>query len=775
MNVLEPICEAFRDARSQVADTEPGQCGDLNSFGKAIGEPAPAERVDHVDLVHDDLERKLVGADVVQDGAHRRLLLVEPLIRRRCVDDEQDEVCDERLLESGGEAFDQLRRQAPDEADSVGDEIAPAVVLEGAGGRIERLEEPVVDGDVSIGQRVEERRLADVRVPRQSDSRRFAALPLLPPHVALLAQIHQTSAQERDASPGDPSVGLELRLAGAARTDACPDRPHATAEALEMLPHSPHARQVVFELGEFDLELALGAPCVLGEDVEDQLCPVDDAGLQRVFERSLLRRVELVVDQQHFGPGLFVLALELVELPLAHVRSALRPRTMLDELPDGFDECRVRELSQLGQLGFRLDTLGQHGDDEPTLQRRVRLALDHERIMPPTGQNPTMTPVKLSPALIATGAYPFVKLEEAKRRLAARGVPLVDFGKGDPREPTDPMIREALVASLTEISTYPLAEGLPELRKAVAGWCGRRFGVELDASTEVVPTYGSKEAIFLLAQMLVDRDGDKRLVVTTEPGYPVPDRGAAFAGAAVLQLPLLEEHGFMPDLDAVGVRRLGASGDRLDQLPEQSDRRRRLASLSSNSWHDFRPSTASLLAADEAYTELWFDEPPHSALEVRRHGNVAVFNTLSKRSSMTGYRSGFVAADPDLIAALKQFRPSVGTAPQDFVQRASVVAWNDEAHVERTRAAYRRKRDALLPTLERKGIRVAGSEATMFLWLEVPGEEPADAFAGRLLEHGLIVSPGTFFGPAGEGYWRMALVPTEAECVRAAEILEEVL
>jgi len=160
---------------------------------------------------------------------------------------------------------------------------------------------------------------------------------------------------------------------------------------------------------------------------------------------------------------------------------------------------------------------------------------------------------------------------------------------------------------------------------------------------------------------------------------------------------------------------------------------------------------------------------------VRDRGNVAVFNTLSKRSSMTGYRSGFVAAAPDLIAALKQFRPSVGTAPQEFVQRASVVAWNDEEHVERTRAAYRRKREALLPTLARKGIRAAGSDATMYLWLEVPAGESSETFAGRLLEHGLVVSPGTFFGPTGEGYWRLALVPTEAACRRAAEILEEVL
>ena len=142
---------------------------------------------------------------------------------------------------------------------------------------------------------------------------------------------------------------------------------------------------------------------------------------------------------------------------------------------------------------------------------------------------------------------------------------------------------------------------------------------------------------------------------------------------------------------------------------------------------------------------------------------------------MTGYRSGFVVADAELIAAVKQYRPSVGTAPQEFVQRASVSAWNDEEHVERTRGIYRRKREALLPSLARKGIRVAGSDATMYLWLETPPGEGAEPLAERLLEHGLIVSPGTFFGPSGDGYWRLALVPTEAECKRAAEILEQVL
>ena len=382
--------------------------------------------------------------------------------------------------------------------------------------------------------------------------------------------------------------------------------------------------------------------------------------------------------------------------------------------------------------------------------------------------------MQLSPVLTATGTYPFVRLEQAKRRLAAEGVELIDFGKGDPREETDPLIRRALVESVEPLSSYPLAEGLPELREAAAAWCERRFGVELDPESEVIPTYGSKEAIFHLAQVVIDRGSEKNLVLSTEPGYPVYDRGALFAGAEVEQLPLLEANEFLPDLDAIDEGTWSRTAIFWINYPNNPTGAvaplaflEGLGSLAAE--HDF------LLAADEAYTELWFDEPPHSALEASDRSRVAVFQTLSKRSSMTGYRSGFVAGSTELISALRQYRPTVGTAPQEFVQRASVVAWNDEEHVERTREIYRRKRDVLLPALRGRGIRVAGSAATMYLWLEVPDGEGSEELAERLLEHGLIVSPGTFFGSSGEGYWRLALVPTEAECERAAEILERVL
>jgi succinyldiaminopimelate transaminase len=371
------------------------------------------------------------------------------------------------------------------------------------------------------------------------------------------------------------------------------------------------------------------------------------------------------------------------------------------------------------------------------------------------------------------GVYPFVRLQRAKRRLTESGVEVLDFGAGDPRAPTEPFIREALVAALDDVSGYPLSEGLPELRRAIADWCGRRFSVQLDPDTQVIPTLGSKEAIFTFAQVIVDPDSAKDTVIVTEPGYPVPERGALFAHARVERLPLRAPD-FLPDLGAVDEdlwQRLALFWVNYPNNPTAAAAPlalyERLAGLARE--HGF------VLASDEAYSELWYEQPPASALQVGDLTNVAVFNTLSKRSSMTGYRSGFVAGDPELVAALRSFRPTVGTAPQEFVQRAAVAAWSDEGHVARNRAMYARRRALFLDLFERKGVRVAGSGATMYLWVEVPAGHSSESFAERLLERGVLVAPGSYLGDSGEGYVRLALVPSDDECGRAIAILEELL
>jgi succinyldiaminopimelate transaminase len=369
--------------------------------------------------------------------------------------------------------------------------------------------------------------------------------------------------------------------------------------------------------------------------------------------------------------------------------------------------------------------------------------------------------LRLSPVLTGMTTYPFVRLAEAKARVAARGVELLDFGVGEPREETPAFIREALVAGLEPMSTYPTADGLPELRAAIAAWVGRRFGAALDPDAQVVPTLGSKEAIFSLAQML---DGDT--VVVPAPSYPVYERGAQFAGKRVVALPLREPDGWLPDLHGVDWDRVALLWLNYPNNPTAAtaplEFYERAAALARR--HGF------VLASDEAYSEIYFgDTAPASALQVSDLGHVAVFNTLSKRSSMPGYRAGFVAGDPELVAALKRYRPNVGVAPQAFVQRAAVAAWNDEAHVDAMRARYRAKRDALLPALAAAGLRSAGGDASFFLWLDAG--DGAEALAAELLEQGVVLTPGSYFGEAGDGFLRLALVPPVAVCERAAEIV----
>jgi acetylornithine aminotransferase len=382
--------------------------------------------------------------------------------------------------------------------------------------------------------------------------------------------------------------------------------------------------------------------------------------------------------------------------------------------------------------------------------------------------------VHFSPVLAELGTYPFAQVADEKRRVAASGRTVIDFGPGDPSEPTADFIRRALVDGIRETMEYPRAAGLPELRTAIASWVKRRFGVELDAESEIVPTLGAKEAIFSFAQIVIDPATGKDLVVTTEPGYPVPERGARFAGADVVRLPLLERNGFLPELEAVDPavwERAALVWVNYPNNPTCATAPlpfyERLAALAEE--HEF------LVASDEAYSELWFEEPPISALQAGDRSRLVVLNSLSKRSSMTGYRAGFVAGPPEVIAALKLFRPSVGTAPQEFVQRAAAAAWEDESHVEHARERYARKREILLDALGRAGWRVAGSEATMYLWVEVPGTETSASFASRLLaDHGIGVVPGSYLGPSGEGYVRFALVPSIEACSQAAAILEAV-
>jgi succinyldiaminopimelate transaminase len=370
--------------------------------------------------------------------------------------------------------------------------------------------------------------------------------------------------------------------------------------------------------------------------------------------------------------------------------------------------------------------------------------------------------MRLNPVFESLGSYPFVRLDEAKVAAHSKGIELIDFGVGEPRERTPKFIRDTFSTSMPEVSLYPKAVGMPEMRAAVSEWAQRRFGAQLDPDTEVVPTLGSKEAIFHLANIA---GGD--VVVVTSPGYPVPARGARFAGKEVVTLALTADNDYLPDLDLVPWERLSILWLNYPNNPTGAtvplQYLERAAALARA--HD------AILACDEAYSELWFDgEPPASGLELADRTNVIVFNTLSKRSSMPGYRAGFAAGDLEIIAAMKRFRPNVGVAPQEAVQRAAIAAYNDEQHVEEVRDLYRAKRDAILPALISTGLVDVGGPATFFLWLQTP-EPDEEEFVIAMLEKGIVCAPGSAFGAHGAGHVRFALVPTLDDCTRAAQLL----
>jgi acetylornithine aminotransferase len=377
--------------------------------------------------------------------------------------------------------------------------------------------------------------------------------------------------------------------------------------------------------------------------------------------------------------------------------------------------------------------------------------------------------------------YAFTQLRAKQDELRARGVSLINLSVGDPEDETPAFIREALVAALTPAGRYPTAAGLPELRQAIAGWLQRRYAIVADAERHVLPANGSKEALYNLAPLLLDdpsRAPERQVVAIPELAYQVYGDSALLHHAEVLPLPLDAQ--WLPDLNAI--------------TPEVG---RRLTLLWLNSPHNPTAAVAPLgfyrdalalaerygfyVASDEAYSELWYDAPPPGLLQAAQaqgFRRAIVMNTLSKRSNMTAYRSGFLAGDPALIATMKDVRPRMGVATPEFIQRAAIAAWGDESHVAAQRARYAERRRLFLDLFHRKGIAVEASQAAFYLWVRVPqsvAERDGFAFAAQLLEHGLSVQPGGFFGPRGREYVRIAFVPAIQRCREAVDLLDRAL
>lgn len=364
--------------------------------------------------------------------------------------------------------------------------------------------------------------------------------------------------------------------------------------------------------------------------------------------------------------------------------------------------------------------------------------------------------------------YPMVQLSAWSQQIVDQGLELLDFGTGDPREPTPAILRQAMIDGVDEVSQYPPTPGTPGLREAVCGYLQRRFGLAFDPDEEVVATFGSKEALFHLPMTFVHEGAARNVVVYGEPAYPVYRIGTLFANAEPHAVILGPGNGYQLDPDALPDGLLDKTAMVFLNYPHNPSGYKLRDELYER-WVEVQKEHGFVLVSDECYADLNYEgEPPKSLLEFGREGCLAV-HSLSKRSGMTGYRSGFVAGDPKLIATYRRFRASMGTAPPSFVQAAAQLAWTEDQHVQDRLQVFADKRDVLVAMAAARGLKVHGSEAGLYLWLEIPASAADDvAYAERCREQGILVAPGSFFGEGQDRFVRLALVPTLEQCKVAA-------
>lgn len=370
--------------------------------------------------------------------------------------------------------------------------------------------------------------------------------------------------------------------------------------------------------------------------------------------------------------------------------------------------------------------------------------------------------------------YLFAEIDKKIAEKKAQGVDVISLGMGDPVEPTpEPVIdRLCAEAKRPENHRYPSYYGLAEFRQEIARFYQRRFAVELNPETEVLPLIGSKEGIAHVFLSLVD-PGESALI--PDPGYPVYNTGVILASGTPVFMPLLEENAFNPDFSQLTTDTLtraklmflnypnnpttGVARDRLFAEAVELARQHDLAVC-----HDF------------AYSEIFFDEyDPPSILQTPGAKEVGVeFHSLSKTYNMTGWRIGWVAGCERVIEALGRVKTNIDSGIFNAIQYAGIQALaGPQDPVAEMRAIYQRRRDLVLDYLEKAGLTAFKPKGTVFVWLKVPEGATSQGFATDVLERaGVVLSPGNAYGPSGEGYVRISLTVKDD---RLEEALERIL
>lgn len=390
----------------------------------------------------------------------------------------------------------------------------------------------------------------------------------------------------------------------------------------------------------------------------------------------------------------------------------------------------------------------------------------------------------MNPLLSRLQPYPFERL----RQLHADVTPNpaykpISLGIGEPRHATPQLVKDALTASLSGLASYPGTLGEPKLRQAMAGWMGRRYGLKLDPATQILPVNGSREALFSLAQTVLDASKPGATVVCPNPFYQIYEGAALLAGAQTWFAPSDPARNFA--VDWAGVPEAVWAKTQLVFVCSPGNPTGAVMTL--GEWKllfELSDRYGFVIASDECYSEIYFrDEAPlgglQAAAELGRHDfkNLISLTSLSKRSNVPGLRSGFVAGDAALIKPFLLYRTYHGSAMSPIVQAASVAAWNDEQHVVDNRAMYREKFAKVTPMLSAV-MDVALPDAGFYLWAAIPEvfKGSDTAFSRELLAlYNVVVLPGSYLARDAQGHnpgagrIRMALVAETAECVEAAQ------
>jgi LL-diaminopimelate aminotransferase len=382
--------------------------------------------------------------------------------------------------------------------------------------------------------------------------------------------------------------------------------------------------------------------------------------------------------------------------------------------------------------------------------------------------------VRFAKRLDAVPPYLFAELERKVAQAERAGVDVISLGIGDPDLPTPPAVIEALAEAARDPRThrYPTYHGTEEFRTAAADFYRDRFGVELDPGGEVIPVLGGKEGVGHIALACLD-PGD--LCLAPDPGYPPYTSGPVFAGADVHYLPLDEEHGFLPDLVAIPEEVLARANLLYLKYPNNPTGATAELDLFAQAVELARAHDL-IVAHDNAYSEVAFDcyRPP-SFLEApgAKEVGVEIFS-LSKGWNMTGWRAALVAGNPDVVERYRQLKTNLDSGMSEAIQHAAAVALTEERDFPREISeVYARRRDLLAEGLRAIGLEVASPRATPYFWVRVPEEHTSTSFTEHMLEQAaVLVSPGSSYGPSGEGFVRLSLTVPDSRLEEAVGRIE---